>query len=86
MPSYYDGATQHAFEKANSTRAVFSLQLPYISPAGYPRSVAISWGDARRLCLDLTHRVIPAEDNYYVVTPVSPPQTNITYQIGENKV
>ena len=60
----------------------YLLQLPYLNDNGSAHVADIKWYCAQGLVEGGTHRLLRADDNLYVVTPIKPAVTNHVYQIG----
>ena len=64
----------------------YLMQLPYLNEDGRARVVTIDRYDARELVEAGTHRLLRADADMYVVTPIAAPVTNHVYQIGQAPV
>ena len=65
------------------TDTTYILQLPYLNDSGSPICVQIKGHNARSLRDRGTHRILDNGDGYFVVTPIMPAETNVTFQIGQ---
>lgn len=68
----------HQYTSAND----YLLQLPYLNDSGSARVVHIKWHDARELVEAGSHRLLHADAEIYLLTPISPPAVGYRYQIG----
>lgn len=63
-------------------KTLYLLQLPYLNDEGKPVVINTTRNDAEMLREHGTHRFI-VHDNVFVVTPIVPAKTGVTFQIGQ---
>lgn len=65
------------------TQTVYLLQLPYLNDMGKPTCAKIEAYTATSLRDNGTHRIIDNGDGLFVVTPIVPASTGVTFQVGQ---
>jgi hypothetical protein len=65
------------------TKTLYLLQLPYLNEDGKPMCAQIKNYTAETLRDHGTHRIIDHGDGLFIVTPIVPAATNVTFQVGQ---
>lgn len=70
-------------EPKPANEPLYLLQLPYLNEGEKPVVVRTTRRDAEMLREHGTHKIIGGNDDVFVVTPITPAKTGVTFQIGE---